>query len=236
MAEKPVIFLVGADKGGVGKTTVARALIDYLTIRNIKTRVFDTEHPKGDLKQFYPDGEVIDFYDTRDQMRVFDNISAEVATVVDIRAGELSPMLKALNDAYFLDDVRNGGVVLVVLHVLGPSIASLTEIAAATKTIVGGGARHLIVKNHVNDTKYDLADDPRYVDLFKTMEPGTINVPKLTELACEKVQQCQLSFAAFARGEPPGGSGMLRGYVRRWLADVSLEFDRVGIGRTVGIA
>ena len=28
MAEKPVIFIIGADKGGVGKTTVCRALLD----------------------------------------------------------------------------------------------------------------------------------------------------------------------------------------------------------------
>src|SRR5215471_11049715 len=27
---KPVVFLVGADKGGVGKTTIMRTLLDYL--------------------------------------------------------------------------------------------------------------------------------------------------------------------------------------------------------------
>ena len=28
---KPTVILVGADKGGVGKTTVARTLLDYFT-------------------------------------------------------------------------------------------------------------------------------------------------------------------------------------------------------------
>jgi CO dehydrogenase nickel-insertion accessory protein CooC1 len=28
---KPALILVGADKGGVGKTTVARTLLDYFT-------------------------------------------------------------------------------------------------------------------------------------------------------------------------------------------------------------
>ena len=28
---KPAVILVGADKGGVGKTTVSRALLDYLS-------------------------------------------------------------------------------------------------------------------------------------------------------------------------------------------------------------
>src|SRR5471032_1677793 len=50
---KPAVILVGADKGGVGKTTVARALADYLTGKNITTRAFDTESPRGTLKRFH---------------------------------------------------------------------------------------------------------------------------------------------------------------------------------------
>ena len=40
---KPAVILVGADKGGVGKTTVSRALLDYFIAHNIPTRAFDTE-------------------------------------------------------------------------------------------------------------------------------------------------------------------------------------------------
>src|SRR5580698_776854 len=50
---KPAVILVGADKGGVGKTTVARALADYLTGKNIMTRAFDTESPRGTLQRFH---------------------------------------------------------------------------------------------------------------------------------------------------------------------------------------
>ena len=35
---KPTVILVGADKGGVGKTTVARTLLDYLTAEKLPTR------------------------------------------------------------------------------------------------------------------------------------------------------------------------------------------------------
>jgi hypothetical protein len=41
---KPAVILVGADKGGVGKTTVSRALLDYL-FHNIPVR-HSTEAPK----------------------------------------------------------------------------------------------------------------------------------------------------------------------------------------------
>jgi len=58
---KPALILVGADKGGVGKTTVARTLLDYFTAHNVPTRTFDTETPKGTLKRFHRNvSEVVD--------------------------------------------------------------------------------------------------------------------------------------------------------------------------------
>ena len=58
---KPALILVGADKGGVGKTTVARTLLDYFTAHNVPTRTFDTETPKGTLSRFHRDvSEVVD--------------------------------------------------------------------------------------------------------------------------------------------------------------------------------
>ena len=48
---KPVVIVVGADKGGVGKTTVSRTLLDYFSANNVPTRAFDTESPRGTLKR-----------------------------------------------------------------------------------------------------------------------------------------------------------------------------------------
>jgi Mrp family chromosome partitioning ATPase len=44
---KPAVVVVGADKGGVGKTTVSRTLLDYFSANNVPTRAFDTEHPRS---------------------------------------------------------------------------------------------------------------------------------------------------------------------------------------------
>ena len=51
---KPTVVVVGADKGGVGKTTVSRTLLDYLSAQHVPIRAFDTESPKGTLKRFIP--------------------------------------------------------------------------------------------------------------------------------------------------------------------------------------
>ncbi len=74
---KPVVIVVGADKGGVGKTTVSRTLLDYFSANNVPTRAFDTESPRGTLKRFHPDiTEIVDMTTTSDQMKIFDTLSA----------------------------------------------------------------------------------------------------------------------------------------------------------------
>src|ERR1700755_815868 len=47
---KPAVIVVGADKGGVGKTTVSRTVLDYFSANNVQTRAFDTESPRGTLE------------------------------------------------------------------------------------------------------------------------------------------------------------------------------------------
>ena len=108
---KPTVVVVGADKGGVGKTTVSRTLLDYFTAHHVPTRAFDTESPKGTLKRFHPDiTDIVDVTSVADQMRIFDTLSSTDAsvTVIDVRAGLLSPTLRSLRDIGFLDAVKKG--------------------------------------------------------------------------------------------------------------------------------
>ena len=73
---KPSVILVGADKGGVGKTTVARAALDYLASNNVITRAFDTEFPRGTLHRFHPhETNIVDLTSTSDQMRILDTLN-----------------------------------------------------------------------------------------------------------------------------------------------------------------
>src|SRR5688572_33045610 len=89
---KPALILVDADKGGVGKTTISRAILDYLGRKNIMSRAFDTENPRGTLHRFYPNNtEVIDLHHVGDQMKILDTLdTANVRlTLVDLKAGNL---------------------------------------------------------------------------------------------------------------------------------------------------
>src|ERR1700750_1133932 len=152
---KPAVILVGADKGGVGKTTVSRALLDYFIAHNIVTRAFDTEAPKGTLKRFHPDvTDGVDITSTADQMKIFDTLSSDEAkvTVIDIRAGLLSTTLKSLRDIGFLDAAKKSQLTFTVFHILGPSIASLSEIDEISGFMED--ANYVLVKNFINNTTF----------------------------------------------------------------------------------
>ena len=231
MSKTPLIIMVGADKGGVGKTTVARTLDDYLQSRRASKKLFDSEWPAGDLKRFAPGSDVIDIENVDHQMRVFDTVDG--VTLIDVRAGLLSPTLRALSDVGLLDDVRAGAIVLALLHVIGPSAGSLREIAE-TAAAIGGGVRHFLVKNYVNESGFsEWEKDSRFAAVLKAAEPHTVTVPHLVDRACTEVQLVGGSFEAFANDRK---SKMLAGYVRKWLGSVFAEFDRVGLGEMIAAA
>ena len=75
---KPVVIVVGADKGGVGKTTVSRTLLDYFSANNgARPAPSIPESPRGTLKRFHPDiTEIVDMTTTADQMKIFDTLNA----------------------------------------------------------------------------------------------------------------------------------------------------------------
>jgi hypothetical protein len=230
------VALIGADKGGVGKTMVARTLLDYFALHRVRARAFDTEVPKGTLKRFHPDvTDVVDINYVPDQMRILDTVNSTDATVslIDVRAGLLSPTLHALRNIGFIEAAKKGEITFVVFHILGPTIASLDEIAETAGYL--GEAKYLMVKNFINNTHYFEWDEATHAAYFKTVPDAIeITVPKLVERASEQVELASVPFATFIAnkkrgGDPASYSFVLRGYVRHWLGNVWAEYDRINL-------
>ena len=240
---KPTVVVVGADKGGVGKTTVSRTLLDYFTAHHVPTRAFDTESPKGTLKRFHPDiTDIVDVTSVADQMRIFDTLSSTDAsvTVIDVRAGLLSPTLRSLRDIGFLDAVKKGQLTFVVCHILGSSIASLNEIEDTS--VFTTDAKYFLVKNFINNTSFFEWDQATRASYFRKFKDAIeITIPQLSEMAYEQVELVGSPFAHFienkqANGLPASHSFVLRGYVRHWLGNVWGEYDRIKLNEIVATA
>jgi hypothetical protein len=224
---RPAVIIVGADKGGVGKTTVARTLLDYFIAHQVPTRAFDTEAPRGTLKRFHPE--------VTDQMKIFDTLNSSDAavTVIDVRAGLMSPTLKALRDIGFIDAAKKGQITFALFHILGPSIASLDEINETAAYL--GDARYFMVKNFINNTHFFEWDEATHAAYFKQIKDAVeVVIPKLNEMATEQVELASVPYVTFVAnkkqsGEPAAYSFVLRGYVRHWLGNVWAEYDRINL-------
>ena len=231
---KPTLILVGADKGGVGKTTVSRALLDFFARKNVLTRAFDTENPRGTLKRFYPGiAEIIDLGNVAHQMRLLDTMeTANVpVTIVDLKAGNMSYALDMFERIGVLEAARAGVFNLGLFHVIGPSIASLDEIAEIAHYLPG--VNYVVARNFINETNFfewDAATQRKYFAAIPKAQE--IAVPKLNEMAYEQVDLAGVTFKDFidnpaADGSPGKFSFVLRGYVRKWCSEIDEQFAHV---------
>ena len=231
---KPTLILVGADKGGVGKTTVARSLLDYFARKNILTRAFDTENPRGSLHRFYPAiTEIVDLGNVAHQMRILDTMeTANVpVTIVDLKAGNLSYSLDLFERIGVLEAARNGMFTLGLFHVVGPSIASLDEIGEIAKYL--NGVDYIVARNFINETNFFEWDEATTRKYFSAIPKAQeIDIPKLNEMAYEQVDVAGVTFKDFidnrtADGQAGKFSFVLRGYVRKWISEIDQEFGKL---------
>jgi len=231
---RPMVVMIGADKGGVGKTTIARTLLDYLDANDVPARAFDSEYPRGTLARFHPKAtDVVDVTAAADQMKMLDTLAdmGATVTVLDIRAGLLSRTLKAFTDVGFFDLVRGKEFDFCLFHVVGPSVASLEEIG--TVAPYAEGRNYFVVKNFINETSFFDWNPQIYKGYLKGgREAVEVTIPKLNEMACEQVELASVPYLSFIANKGPNGenaaySFVLRGYVRHWLGNVWAEYDRI---------
>ena len=213
----PHVVLIGADKGGVGKTTVSRTFMDYYQSHGISVRARDTEHPHGVLQRFHPDRtKVVNLEESDDQVEVFDNLRDAQVTLIDIRAGLLSKTLATLSEIGFLSGAKDGRFRISVVHVIGSNQASFDEIEVTAKAVEG--AKHYVLLNHTNKSKFmGLPESVR----------DPIMVPMLNELAADTIDRLGTGFAAYCADQTQ--SAVLQGYIRAWQTRIFAEYDRRSI-------
>jgi hypothetical protein len=191
------------------------------------------EAPKGTLSRFHPDiTDVVDVSSTSDQMKIFDTLAATDVTVIDVRAGLLGTTLRMLRDIGFLETAKKNQIAFAMFHILGPSIASLDEIAE-TATFMND-ANYFLVKNFINNTTFFEWDPATYNSYFNKIK-GAQESPFRNSMKwpAKQVELASVSSSFVANkivgGVPASYSFVLRGYVRHWLGTVWAEFDRAKV-------
>lgn len=230
MAHRPTLVMIG---GGLGKTTVALALVDYLKKNRIHPMVYDATPEPGVLHKFLPDSKCVDIATTAsgnpppDRQQVLGDVTNRIS-ILDLRAGSLSYLLTRLVHEGWLNLPRKR---LILLHVLGNTRAYLQEVAA-TELILGAvGAEHWLIKNHaVEDVRRQYEWDRDFYDAkFQELAIPILDLPHLSRMATEEMKNRCAGFSIYIADKT--NPLWTRDLVRAWLHHTWLEFDRIALTR-----
>ena len=96
------IHLIGGEKGGVGKSVVARLLAQYMIDHDLPFLGFDTDKSHGSLMRFYADyasPSIIDNYNSLDAIMEAASENPEQRILVDLAAQTHHPLAQWIEDS-----------------------------------------------------------------------------------------------------------------------------------------
>src|SRR5271169_580352 len=115
------IHLIGGEKGGVGKSVVARVVAQYLIDHDIPFLGFDTDRSHGSLLRFYADYAspvVVDRYESLDAIVEAASEDPDKRILVDLAAQTHDPLVKWMDESGVLEMADEAGVQIHYWHVM----------------------------------------------------------------------------------------------------------------------
>lgn len=127
MTKRTPIYVVCSPRPRVGKTFVARLIVDFLRFDEKPVNAFDVNPHEPILAQFIPNVvEVIDLSNTRDQMEMFDRLirDDEVPKVVDLGHTSYATFFNVAEEIEFSAEADRRGIEPVIVFPVDANPAS----------------------------------------------------------------------------------------------------------------
>src|SRR5258707_14539722 len=107
------VHFIGGEKGGVGKSVVARVVAQYLIDNSLPFLGFDTDRSHGSLMRFYADFAspvVVDSYESLDMIVEAAAEFSDKRVLVDLAAQTHEPLVKWMDDSGVVETAEGLGV------------------------------------------------------------------------------------------------------------------------------
>ena len=227
------IHLIGGEKGGVGKSLMARVLAQYLIDHELPFTGFDTDRSHGALMRFY-DGfaspVAIDKFEALDAIMESAAEDENRRVLVDLAAQTHTSLVKWMDDSGVLNLADEMGIAVYYWHVMDSGKDSV-DLLHKLLDRFGKDLRFIVVRNHVRGSDFTLLEQSG--EQARAIELGAqvITIRHLHDSVINKIDATNSSFwAAGNTGEGGASLGMMdRQRVRMWLRDVYREIDGVGV-------
>ncbi|MBL6750809.1 MAG: mobilization protein [Nevskia sp.] len=229
------IHFIGGEKGGVGKSLVARLLAQYLIDHQLPFLGFDSDRSHGTLMRFYAgfaSPVAIDRYESLDAVVEAAVHDPERRIVVDLAAQTHQPLVRWMEESGMLELAGELGVSVRYWHVMDSGKDSV-ELLGKLLGQFGERLSYVLVLNQLRGDDFQLFEKSAGIkERALALGAGMVTLGRLHEPAMNKIDAHNTSFwaAAHSGDKELTGLGLLeRQRVKIWLKKVYDEFDKLGI-------
>ena len=228
------IHLVGGEKGGVGKSMVARVIAQYLIDKEIPFRGFDTDRSHRSLLRFYSDYATpitVDRYESLDAIMEIAIENPDTRILVDLAAQAYDPLVKWLDESGVLEIADESGIVICYWQVMDSGKDSV-DLLKKLLDRFESRLDYVLVLNQLHGDRFDIFERSEEKKWALELNAKIISIRQLHQVVAMKIDASNASFwAARQKSEPDThGLGLLeRQRVRMWLKDAYEQIETVGI-------
>jgi hypothetical protein len=223
------IHLIGGEKGGVGKSVVARLLAQYFIDRTIPFVGFDSDRSHGALMRFYggyASPVLIDRYESLDAIVEAASENAERRVLVDLAAQTQDSLTKWMDESQLLDVAPEIGLRIRYWHVMDSGRDSV-DLLRRLFDQYSNRLNYVIVQNQLRGDDFGILQRSAELERARTLNASVITIKRLQEGAMTKIDGQSTSF--WAATQSGDGMGILeRQRVKAWLKDAYGAIDQVG--------
>jgi hypothetical protein len=228
--ERPRLILTHGEKGGVGKTTVARIIADFLNSRDTSFRAFDAEGSTGQLLRFHPDESTpVDVANAATIAPVLDYVmegTGRRLALVDLGARSGEDVRSWLYRGGALEEAEASRLAITVVYVLGGAVDSVGHLKECFGAL-GRSVNYVIVRNFGVAGKFDVYDNSNIRRDLLAAGAREIAIPALDGSVYQSVDRASVSFSGFAEGKGGDFGFTERRYCRTWLRECFAALDEV---------
>lgn len=194
------LILVTGDKGGVGKTTTARVIADYMEQGNSNLAFFDTDKTNATFRRFI--GEKCKLLDP-DKQGSLDELIDEVVdlpkgtqVLIDCAARSLDSILDWMDQIEFETVLTDSKLDLAIIFVLGSDKDSLQILSDLHDDMDSFeiNPQYFIVKNYGRSGDYSQYETSKIREKLKAKKALEICIPSLLERTTLAMDKNNLRF------------------------------------------
>ncbi|NOS90014.1 MAG: mobilization protein [Methylococcaceae bacterium] len=224
------LHLIGGEKGGVGKSVVARLLAQYLIDHELPFIGFDTDRSHGSLLRFYSDyasPTVIDDYQSLDAIIEAATEHPEQRILVDLAAQTHYPLAQWIAESGVLELAEELGITINYWNVMD-SGKDCVDLLDKLLDQFGPKLNYILVQNQLRDDTFNILEYSGVKDRALDLNAKVITLKRLHAPVMTKIDSHSYSFWAAKNKDADSlnGLGLLeRQRVKIWLNHAYKELD-----------